>query len=390
MSEPRTPEPQAPSPERPEASEPPEQGQGGAPRPPAGGLGLLIQNQSVVVIAIALLLAFSIGAVIIRLQGVNPSYAYTSLFDAALFTRDGLLLSLQNATPLILAGLAVAIPLRVGLFNIGGQGQVTIGGLAAAVMGFKGAALPALVLIPASLAFGILAGAAWASIAGLLKTTRGVHEVIATIMLNSIAAQLIDYLVNNPFNAPDNKGTAHTPEVAPQGLLPNIDVVPSGFIIAVVFAAAVGWMFRRTTLGFKFGTVGANRDAARYAGINLNRMVLLAMLLAGGFAGLAGGVQALGVIGRYEPGFGGAIGFDGITIALLARGKPLGTIPAALLIGVLRAGAATLQFNTGIQPDIVDLIMAITLLLVSLPLLGKLIFRRYAASDSGMATSWGS
>jgi len=390
MSETRTPEPPAPSPDLPDAPDNPELAQRGGPQPPGGVLGALVRQQSLVVPLIALVAAFAIGAVIIRIQGVAPLFAYQTLFKSALGTHDGLLLSLQNTTPLILAGLAVAIPLRVGLFNIGGQGQVTIGGLAAAIMGFKGAALPAVILIPASLLFGIVAGAAWASIAGLLKTTRGVHEVIATIMLNSIADQLIDYLVNNPFNAPGNQGTAHTPEVATQGQLPNLSVVPTGFVIAVVLALAGSWMLRRTTLGFKFDTVGANRDAARYAGVNINRMVLLSMVFAGGLAGLAGSVQALGVIHRYEPGFGGSIGFDGITIALLARGNPLGTVPAALLVGVLRAGAATLQFNTGIQPEIVDMIMAITLLFVSLPVLGKLIFRRYAASDTGMSTSWGS
>ncbi len=359
------------------------------PVAPGGTLGLLVRNQSLVVPILALAVAFGIGAVIIRIQGVAPGYAYTTLFTSSLFTHDGLLLTLQNSTPLVLAGLAVAIPLRVGLFNIGGQGQVVIGALATAVVGYKLHSLPGPVLIAAALLIGVLAGALWASIAGLLKTTRGVHEVISTIMLNSIADNLIDYLVNNPFKEP-GQAIPRTPDIAPQAVLNNLGVVPVGFVIAIALALLASWMLRRTTLGFKFDTIGANREAARYAGIGLNKMVLLSMLFAGGLAGLAGGTQALGVIHRYEPGFGGSIGFDGITIALLARSNPIGTIPAALLVGTLRAGAATLQFNTGIQPEIVDLIMAITLLFVSLPILAKLIFRRYAAGGTGMATSWGS
>ncbi len=149
-------------------------------------------------------------------------------------------------------------------------------------------------------------------------------------------------------------------------------------------------MLSRTSLGFRFNTVGANRDAARYAGIPLNRIVILAMAAGGALAGLAGALEAEGTLHRFQPAIGGSLGFDGITIALLARANPLATLPAALLVGILRTGAAGLQFRTGIAPEIVDLLLAIILLMVSIPVLGKWIFRSRADKVSVASTSWGS
>ena len=155
----------------------------------------LVRYQAVVVPVVALGLAFSIGAILIQLQGVNPLFAYDSLFRSALMTEDGLQRTLEKATPLILTGLSVAVALRVGLFNIGAQGQLIFGALGAAYVGYAWSSLPAIFLIPAALAAGALLGAMWASISGLLKAYRGVHEVISTIMLNSIAVGIIDWLV---------------------------------------------------------------------------------------------------------------------------------------------------------------------------------------------------
>ncbi len=361
----------------------------GAPPTPGGLWGALIRYQAIVVPVVGLVVAFVVGALLIRQQGVNPTYAYKTLFQSALFTRDGLNQTLQRTTPLIFTGLAVAVPLRVGLFNIGAQGQFIFGALAAAVVGYKLHSAPGIVIILVALLCGLLAGAMWASIAGFLKTSRGVHEVISTIMLNSIAVNIIDYLINNPFK---EKGQAipRTPQIAPQAFLNDMGIVPIGFPIAVILAVGTAWMLRRTTLGFQFETVGRNKAAAGYAGIKINKMILLAMALAGAFAGLAGGIETLGDIHRYESGFNANLGFDGITIALLARSNPVATIPAAFLVGALRAGASALQFDTGIQPEVVDMLLAITLLFVSLPLVAKLIFRRYAAKGSALTSGWGS
>lgn len=362
----------------------------GLPPPPGGAVGLLIRQQSIVVPIVAIVAAFLVGALLIRGEGVSPAYAYQSLFGYSFASVDGLTATFEKMVPLILCGLAVAIPLRVGLFNIGGQGQFMAGAIsaAAAAHALKDAPGPVILLVATVCA--ILGGLMWASIAALLKTTRGVHEVISTIMLNSIAAGIIDWLITGPLKDPKQPypSSYAAPEAAQ---LTPLGVVPVGLPIALVLAVVVAWLLRRTTLGFEFETVGRNRFAAAYAGISINKMVLLAMAMAGGLAGLAGAIEFVEISPyRYQSGIAGSLGFDGITIALLARGNPLGTIPAALLVGAMRAGAARLQFQTGIAPEIVDLLLAITLLFVSLPIVAKLIFRRYAKQGSALASSWGS
>lgn len=349
---------------------------------------VLLRWQGLVVPLVALLLAFAVGAALIRLQGVNPTYAYKTLFGAALLTPDGLLRTLQKATPLVLSGLAVAVALRVGLFNIGAQGQLLWGAVAAAFVGVRLAGMPAVVIIPAALLAGVLAGAAWAAIAGLLKATRGVHEVISTIMLNSIAAGIIDWMVTGPLMAP-GQVIPRTAPVAREARLADLGFVPIGFLLAIALAVAVAWLLARTTTGFRYDVVGKNRAAAQYAGIGIPGVVVGAMALSGGLAGLGGAIETLGVVGHYESGSSAGLGFDGITIALLARANPLATIPAALLVGVLRAGSASLQFNTGIQPEVVDVLLAITLLLVSLPIIGRLLLGRRARGGLSVTSGWG-
>ncbi len=350
---------------------------------------VVVRHQGLVVPVVALAVAFAVGAVLIRLQGVNPAYAYTSLFTAALGNTSGLLRTLQKATPLVLAGLAVAAALRAGLFNIGAQGQLLFGSVAAAWAGYALAGLPAALLIPLCLAVGVLAGALWAGIAGVLKATRGVHEVISTIMLNSIAAGIIDYLISFPLKEP-GQPIPRTPRIATAAMLPELGFVPVGFVLAVLLALGVAWVLRRTTLGFRFDTVGANRFAAEYAGMRIPVVVTTAMLLSGALAGLGGAIETIGVSHRFESGLSAGLGFDGITIALLARANPIATIPAALLVGVLRSGAPSLQFDTGIQPEVVDMLLAVTLLLVSIPVLATLIFRRRASAGVSVTSGWGS
>ncbi len=338
---------------------------------------------------LALLIAFAIGAALIRMQGVNPWYAYETLLRSALGTERGLLRTLQKATPLVLAGLAVAVALRVGLFNIGAQGQLLWGAIAAAYVGTTLTGLPAALLIPSCMLAGMLAGALWGAIAGVLKATRGVHEVISTIMLNSIAVGIIDYLVSYPLKQ-QGQPIPRTDAVAEAARMGNLGFVPIGFVVAVALAAAVAWVLQRTTLGFRFDTVGKNRHAACYAGIRIPYVISGAMFASGALAGLGGAVETLGVVHRYEAGSSSGLGFDGITIALLARSNPWATIPAALLVGVLRSGANGLQFDTGIEPEIVDVLLAITLLLVSLPILAGLVFGQRAKSGVALTSGWGS
>ncbi len=343
----------------------------------------VVRFQAFIVPVVAVALAFGVGALLIRAQGVNPGFAYRSLFDGALFTSDGLNSTLQKTTPLILTGLAVVIPLRVGLFNIGAQGQLLFGALAAAWLGVSLRTAPAPLLLLVCLVAGALLGAVWAWIAGALKATRNVHEVISTIMLNSIAFGVIEYIVQNPLKEP-GQDLVRTARIADGAMLDDIGIVPVGFPIAVILAVAVGWLLSRTTTGFSFNTVGRNAQAARYAGIRIKRVTVAAMALAGALAGFGGAIETLGVTHRYESSFNTSLGFDGITIALLARSNPIATIPAAFLVGALRAGAANLQFQTGIKPEIVDLLMAVTLLLVSIPVLTKLLARRGAPAEAAL------
>jgi len=359
-------------------------------RPGSQPLAFLLTHQSGVVIVVALVIALVVGAVLIRLQGVAPLYAYETLIKQALFVPGGLTRTLQKTAPLVLTGLAVVIPLRVGLFNIGGQGQLIFGAMfgawvayAAGDFGLLGAAL--------GMVAGIAAGAFIGFIAGVLKAKRGVHEVITTIMLNYIAAGVTWWLVTGPMQAESSKtsGIPQTELIPESAQVGAIAKIPIGFVIAVVLAVACWWMLSRSTLGFRFNTVGANKHAAGYAGINIARIVTLSMILGGGLAGLAGALEAEGTLYRFEPAVGGTLGFDGITIALLARANPLATIPAAFLVGVLRTGAAGLQFETGIAPEVVDVLLAVILLMVSIPVLGKWIFRRRADKVSAASTSWG-
>jgi len=362
----------------------------GAPPPPTGLLGFLVRHQAIVVPLVAVVLAFAIGAILIRAQGYNPTYTYQRLFTHSFLTESGLLATLQKTTPLILVGLAVAIPLKVGLFNIGGQGQLMAGGIGAAWVGYALRDLPAALLVIVAVVVAILFGAMWASIAALLKTTRGVHEVISTIMLNSIAVGIIDWLINGGPLADPGQPFPASHAVPEAARLNPIGVLPWGLPVALVLAVAVAWMLSRTTLGFELQTVGRNKFAAGYAGISTTRTTLIAMAMSGALAGLAGAFELLQIEPyRYQNGIAGSLGFDGITIALLARGNPLGTIPAAILVGAMRAGAPTLQFELGIRPEVVDVLLAITLLMVSLPVIAKWIFRRHTVKQTQLAGSWG-
>jgi len=372
------------------AAPPPDPRPSDGRRPERQPLAFMLTHQSGVVIVVALVIALAVGALLIRLQGVAPLFAYETLVKQALFVPGGLTRTLQKTAPLVLTGLAVVIPLRVGLFNIGGQGQLIFGAMfgawvayAAGDFGLLGAAL--------GMVAGIAAGAFIGFIAGVLKAKRGVHEVITTIMLNYIAAGVTWWLVTGPMQAESSKtsGIPQTELIPESAQVGAIAKIPIGFVIAVVLAVACWWMLSRSTLGFRFNTVGANKHAAGYAGINIARIVTLSMILGGGLAGLAGALEAEGTLYRFEPAVGGTLGFDGITIALLARANPLATIPAAFLVGVLRTGAAGLQFETGIAPEVVDVLLAIILLMVSIPVLGKWIFRSRADKVSAASTSWG-
>jgi simple sugar transport system permease protein len=302
--------------------------------------------------------------------------SYYALFDGSLGSKNAISETIVQATPLILAGLSVALAFRAGLFNIGAEGQLLAGSLAAAYVGFS-YELPAVVHLPLALLAGFVGGAVWGSIAGVLKARTGAHEVITTIMLNFIALRLTDYLLltdtylrpgrTDPISKPV-KETAELP-----GLSGDLRV-HAGILVAILAAFAVWWLLFRSTVGFRFRAVGANPSAAAYAGMSVGGTYILAMALAGGLAGLAGTSTLLGVRKSLIGGFAG-FGFDAIALAILGRTHPAGVFAAAFLFGMLRAGATGMQAATSTPVDIIIVIQALIIVFMAAPALVRAIYR---------------
>jgi simple sugar transport system permease protein len=320
---------------------------------------------------------------------------YAGLFQGAFGTQKAIIGTLVRATPYIFAGLAVALAFRCGLFNIGAEGQLVLGALCSAWVGFSLAGLPAVLHLPLTLLAGMAGGFLWGAVPGILKARTGAHEVITTIMLNYIAAQLAGYLLNGPWKDPNpNNVTAQTPRIDEAARLP--DLLPGlhwGVVLAFVVALAVWYFLWKTTWGFEIRTVGANSSAAKYAGINVSRNIVLAMALSGMLAGLAGAVQVAGVNYRSTLGFNVGYGFDSIAIALLGRNTPLGVVLSALLFGGLRNGATLMQFRTQISADIISVIQALILIFVAAEQIIRWLYRIRVPRDVGekatLSKGWG-
>jgi general nucleoside transport system permease protein len=357
-----------------------------------GGFRLSARAETIVLPIAAVVIALIIGAVLMWFEGNNPFTAYRALLSGALGGKDEIARTLEKATPLILTGLAVIVALKAGLFNIGAQGQLLLGAIFAAYVGYKVTWLPTVLHVPLCLVVGGIFGLLPAALAGVLKAYRGAHEVITTIMLNSIIVNLTEWLAGGPWQ---QKGTAisRTPPIQSTAKIPKIWGMPLGFFIAVLSAVACWYLIKRTTVGFRLTTVGQNKNAAGYGGMSVARITVLAMAISGFLAGLGGAIETQGVVGRYEPGFNSALGFDGITVALLARTEPLLAIPASLLIGIMRAGSTKMQFDAHVEPEIIDVILAIILLLVAAPIVVRWILRLKKArgeEDTLQLTSgWG-
>lgn len=286
--------------------------------------------------------------------------------------------SLVAATPLILAGLGIALGFRSGLFNIGGQGQVVLGAMFAGYFGYA-LGLPPVIHFLFALVMAAVGGAIWAGIAGVLKARTGANEVIVTIMLNSIAGYLLSYLLTQTWFKgtssanPASRAIFETAELP--ALLPAPFRLHLGFVVAILATLFVWWLLERSTLGFEFRAVGENPDAARTAGISVGRVTVLVMIIAGALAGLGGAAQVLGTEGKLTGGVAGTIGFDAITVALLGRSRPLGTFLAGLLFGAFKAGGYLMQSQTGTPIDIVLVVQSIIVLLIAAPPLVRTIFR---------------
>jgi simple sugar transport system permease protein len=300
-------------------------------------------------------------------------------------STDAIVQTLVYSTPLVLGGLAVAFGFKAGLFNIGAQGQFLVGALGAVIVGVALADAPAPIAILAATAAGILAGGVWGFVPGFLKAVSGAHEVVSTIMLNYVAVQLLAALVSGPLKVPKSPSPV-TYDVG-NAAFPIIigDTGHIGIILAIVAAGLVWWLLFRTTWGFEIRSVGANPDAARYAGMRPKLLTVATMTFSGGLAGLAGTTVLLGVSHSMTSSFGTTVGFDSIAVALLARSNPLGVLPAALLFGSMRAGAGLMQINAGIPVELVDVLQAtILLFLVASPVLRRLL--RLRNVQAGIAT----
>jgi general nucleoside transport system permease protein len=435
---------QAPAPAP--ASVPPDEKSAGQGRPPFSRVVLdaIFEGNSVVVTILAIFTAIVIGGLLIAFTNKavlsawgsffsNPgnaiaqawdaaSGAYVAMFEGSIFNphtvsallaqkslsvafSDGTVSAVfnplsetaVNATPLILAGLSVAFAFRAGLFNIGGQSQFIGGAILATWLGF-GVHLPVVIHVVVCVLGGFVGGAALGWIVGALKARTGAHEVIVTIMLNYIMAYLLSYLLSTSalekpgaagnLISPPIAGNAHLSLLAGSHLRVNV-----GFLLALACALGVWWLLSRSTLGFELRTVGANPNAARAAGMSVERTWIIVMLIAGGLAGLAASTVIQGTDFSLNFQSYGTYGIDAITVALLGRARPGGVVLAALLYGALHAGAPLMQTNTGTPVDIVQVIQALIVMFVAAPPLIRAIYRLRGTKAGGtgqvLSKGWG-
>jgi simple sugar transport system permease protein len=289
--------------------------------------------------------------------------------------------TLRVATPYIFAGLAVTVGFRGGLFNVGAEGQYFVAGLTTVFIGYSLVGVPALIHLPLALVAGIAGGALWGAIPGYLKAKTGAHEVINTIMMNYIAFRLAEYMldVGGPMARPGYRPVS--PEIQPSAYLPQL--FPSdqtirfnaGFLLALAAAVFVWWLLFNTTLGYEIRTVGLNSRAAKYAGIDVARTIVLTMAISGGLAGLAGATDILGVLHFMPNAFSSGYGFDAIALALLGKSHPLGVVLASLLFGALRAGARNMQGVAQVPLDITAILQGVIIVFIAAPAIIRALYR---------------
>jgi len=350
----------------------------------------------IVVPALSILLALLVASILIIVSGlvgpekkINlllPLVAYQSLLVGAFGSIKGIANMIVAAAPLMLTGLAVGVGLKAGLFNIGGTGQVLMGGFAAALVGVSVAASPPLIAIPVALLGGLLAGALAGFIPGFLKAYTGAHEVVTTIMLNAVIQLVVSGLVNDVFRAP-GFSFARTAVVGNATLTgAGNTTLHLGVIFAIICIPLSYWLLWRTTVGFEIRAVGANPTAALYAGMKPRRMMVLTMSLCGAFAGLAGAIEILR-LGYYPAVFGTSIGFDGITVALLGQSNPIGIMFSGLLLGAMRAGAPLMQIQARVPVEIIDVIQGVILIFLAAEIVVRRIFHLRSAQRAGELTT---
>ncbi len=348
---------------------------------------------------LAIVTAVVLGGIIILSVGGNPLLAYSGMLEGSLGSKKALSETAVWASPYIFAGLAVALAFKGGLFNIGAEGQLAVGAVFSALIGYAlpgwlGFEIPAFIHVTLAILIGMITGGIWAGIVGALKAYTGGHEVINTIMMNYIALNTTSFLLNGVMkdHSPTN-ASARTPLIAEGARLPVMFEglrIHWGFVLALLVAFLIWWILNKTTLGFEIRTVGLNPDAAKYAGINVKRTIIITMMLSGMLAGLAGAIEVTGLNYRHELGFSIGYGYDAIAIALLGKSHPLGIVLASLLFAIMRNGATRMQFLTQLPVDLISMLQALILLFVAADAIVRYIYRIKAKGERVVLTrGWG-
>ncbi len=326
---------------------------------------------------IAILAAFIVGTIVLLASGYSPIEAYGALLVGAFGDIYGIGQTLTQATPIIFTAVAFLFAFKSGLFNIGAEGQLLIGGFTAALVGISFNGLPILIHLPLALLAGAAGGALWGLIPAILKAKLGANEVITTMMLTYVAIYLTSYMVTYPFKAPG--WVSQTVPIAQSAELPRIlppTQLSASFILSIIVAGIIVYVLQKTTIGYEVRAIGLNPVAAENSGINIERGLIIALVISGAIAGLGGAGEVLGVHRRYIDSFSPGYGWDGLAIALIGGLNPWGAVFAAILFGALRSGGMTMNRTTGVPLDIIFVLQALLVLFVAAPRLIKYIVKK--------------
>ena len=315
---------------------------------------------------LAVFFSFIVGAILIMMAGKSPILAYKALFKGSFGTLPLFFQMLNKATPLLFTGLAVAVAYRAKVINIGGEGQLVMGALGATLAGIY-LDLPAIIHIPITIAAAFIFGSLWVVIPAFLKIKKDVNPVISTIMMNYVAALFVQFLVVGPLKHPGE--LLATDWLKKSAWLPFIIGAPfrlgAGILLGIVCAVALSFLLNKTVSGYEIKAVGFNQRASKVAGINVEKNMLIALMISGGLAGLAGGIEVTSFFHRLYDGFSPGYGFDGISVALLARSNPYGVILTSLLFAILRSGAVSMQTSVGVSRNVVDAMQGVIILFIA-------------------------
>jgi len=330
--------------------------------PGLGGLALSAARP-----ILAIVLALSIGAVVIWVAGANPIKAYAALLRGSIGSGAAWANTGVRATPLLFGGFAVGLGLQAGLLSIGGDGQMYLGGAAAAAVAITPLPVPAWLHLLLALIAGFVGGALGVLLPAYFRAHRGVSEVNTTFMMNYVAAYLVSWLVHEPSPLAE-KGAFYpmSPPILPSARLPILvkgTSLHAGLIIALTIGVILHLALRYTPFGFRIRMIGKNPEAARYAGVNVARQIFIVLLISGGIAGLGGASMVLGLKLRLFDFFTGGVGYEGLALAIVANGSPLGIIAGSIFFGALKAGAGRMQISTGIPASMALVIEALTVLI---------------------------